>query len=172
MDHVRRGTHFRPQVRKVRHEGWTLERQAIFFRHLGATCNVRFAAAQAGPSACTAYLKRQTDPVFLERWRQALEEGYVRIEAMLIARAGGTADADALARAAAAEAAGDAGAHPELTEALDTQLAMQLLSNFRKVVHGGKRTGGRKPTAATPDELTAAIEKQLSALNRRRGGPG
>lgn len=171
MDYVRRGMNFRPQVRKVPRNGWTPERERIFFQHLGATCNVKLSAAKAGPSAGTAYYRRQINPVFRERWRQALEEGYVRIETMLIARTIEIDDAQALAREAAAEAEGDAGAHLELTEGLDTQLAMQLLCANRKVVHGGYRPGGRRPgPAASEAELADAIEKQLSAFNRRRGG--
>lgn len=168
-----RGANFTPQIRRVRADGWTAERQRVFFEHLCATCNVKFSAAQAQIGSSGAYEKRRIDPVFRERWRLALDEGYVRIEAMLIARAGGTADAAALVRAAAAEATGDAGALPYVTEALDTQLALQLLTNHRRVVHGGTRKGGPglRP-AATQDELANAILKQLDALKRRRGGAG
>lgn len=170
MEQVRRGMNLLPQVRRVRRDGWTADRQRIFFEHLCATCNVRFAAARTGLSARSGYLKRESDPVFRERWRQALEEGYARLETMLVARAGGTADAAALEREA--EAAGDAGAHRELTETLDTQLAMQLLAHHRRVVHGGTRRGGYAPTKVTPDQLADTILRQLAALNKRRGGKG
>lgn len=170
---VQRGVNRKPQVRRSRRDGWTAERQSVFFGHLCATCNVKLSAAKAGVGLNSAYEKRRADPVFAERWRQALADGYVRLETMLIARAGGTGDAEALARAVEAEAAGDAGALRELTETLDTELALQLLSFYRKVVNGGARkVAGPRRGKATMEQVEAAILKQLSVLNRRRGGPG
>lgn len=161
----------KPQVRRTRKDGWTAAAQRIFFDHLCATCNVRFAAQQAGVSATGAHGKRRRDPIFRERWRQALEDGYVRIETLLLARAGGTADAEALARVEEMGDAGDAGALLELTEAMDTPLALSMLANHRKALHGGTRKpGGPALTKADPDELAETILKRLSAFNKQRGG--
>lgn len=165
---AQRGSDRRPQVRRTRADGWTEARQRIFFAHLGATCNVRFAAGQAGMNYTNIYRRRVTDPVFRERWRLALEDGYVRIETMLLARAGGTGDTAALIRAAAAEAAGDATDLSELTESLDSGLALQLIAAHRKALHGGpRRGGGPEPTKADPDELAESILKRLAAINKR-----
>lgn len=166
---TQRGVDGRPQVRRARKDGWTVRRQRVFLDHLRATCNVRFSAAQAGLSATGAYNRARIDGAFREAWREALKEGYVRIETMLIARAGGTHDALALGRAADAAEADEADALEDLTESLDTPLALALLANHRKAIHGGvRRTGGRAPTAASMEQVTAAILKQLDALARRR----
>ncbi len=168
---VQLGVDFRPQVRS-RKDGWTPARQRVFFAHLAATCNIAHAARQAGMSKGGAYERRAIDPAFRERWRQALEEGYVRLEAMLLARHGGTA----IAHAMRAEAQGDVEAAEalwELTESLDTDVALRMLALHQKALRGCRRCGARKqggpPVArASQDQLADAIEKQLSALNRRR----
>lgn len=181
-----------PQMRRARADGWSAARAKVFFEHLSATCNVKFAADMAGMSHSGAYYRRRTDAVFREAWQDALEAGYARLEAMLIARAGGTHDTAALLAAARANGAGgdgaggegaggegavkptpiafDPGARPDVSEALDSGLALALMASHRKVLHGqGSRSGGVPAGKADPDELCDAILKQLSALSKRRG---
>lgn len=173
-----------PQARRVRRNGWTPVRARTFFEHLAATCNVRFAADMAGMSHTGAYAKRRSDPAFAAAWRDAVECGYARLEAMLIARAGGTHDAAEMMAAARRDGEAsppggwpptcptiefDPGAHVAISEALDSAMAITLMASHRKVVHGqGARGGGVPAGAATPDELADAILKQLDALARRR----
>lgn len=51
---------------------------------LAATCNVRAAAAAAGFSTEACYKQRVRRPAFAADWARALEQGYERLETMLI----------------------------------------------------------------------------------------
>lgn len=174
----------RPIVRRRRTGGWTQARRRQFLDALAATCNVSEAAAETGMSLGGAYTLRRRDPEFRVAWAAALECGYARLEAMLLARAAGT---DAPPRRAGVETAvaprgGDAfdpGAHGERTEGLDTALALALLRLHRANIgsgdgrgagRGAGRGGGRPVTKTDPDELAEAILRRLDALNKRRGG--
>lgn len=64
----------------------------------------------------------------------------------------------------------DAGALLEITDALDKDAAFRMLALYAKNAKPPGRRGGQVPARANEDQLAAAIEKQLSALNRRRGG--
>ena len=171
---VVRGRSGKPQVRRLRGDGWTEERKRIFFDHMAATCNVRFSAGQAGMSNCGCYIKRRNDQAFADEWQATMADGYVRMETMLIARAGGTDNAEALTERAKVEREDADGATLSealiaLTESLDSQLALQLMASHRKTVHGGVRSGGVPGGKADPDALDAAILKQLAALKTQRG---
>lgn len=177
-----RTVHFTPQARTRKANGWTVANRRIFLEHLSATCNVKHSCGVVGISQTSAYALRRRDADFRALWAEALECGYARLETMLLARAAGTdvaAVAQALSEIGSPGAPPrdgsdfDAGAHVDLTASLDTVLAFQLLAHHRRsVVAGGKRGGGPAPTKATPEALALAIEKQLTALNRRRGGAG
>ncbi|MCY7280166.1 MAG: hypothetical protein LH610_04590 [Sphingomonas bacterium] len=71
---------------------WTDEAEALFLDHLAASCNVTASAASAGFSKEALYRRRRTDPDFADRWQAALEQGYVRLEMMLLHGATGRAD--------------------------------------------------------------------------------
>ncbi len=75
------------QCAAVRKDGWTKARRAGFFAMLSATCNVRASAAAMGMTDCGAYDVRRRDPVFAAQWREALAEGYGRLEQALMALA-------------------------------------------------------------------------------------
>lgn len=164
-----RGAGRKPQMRKVAVNRWTKRAQRVFFEHLCATCNVTHSAARAGMSVRGAYFRREADPLFRAAWAEALETGYVRLETMLLARAAGTADA---AGADAAVADYDPSAEADATEALDSQLALQLMAAHRAALRGRPRGGGPAITRADPDALAQTILKHLAALNKRRGGQG
>lgn len=57
---------------RVRHDGWTVERQNKFIDVLGRTGCVRDAARMAGISWNSAYKFRERDADFDERWQSAL----------------------------------------------------------------------------------------------------
>ena len=164
-ERVTRGVDRKPQVRRVSKNQWTTAKQRIFFEHLAATCNVKHAADRAGMTQGGAYAKRRIDPVFRATWAEALETAYAKLETMLIARAAGTATAGG----AAAMVDYDPDAHREVTEALDSQLALQLMAAHRAALHSGRpRPGGGKPTTADMAQVEASIRKQLDALAKRR----
>src|SRR5687768_6355217 len=75
------------QRRRIRKDGWTEKRKKTFLEYLAATSNVRRAAAAAGMKAHGAYRLRFRDSDFREHWDAALEQGYARIETMLLERA-------------------------------------------------------------------------------------
>ncbi len=75
------------QCAAVRKDGWTKARREGFFAMLSATCNVRASAAAMGMTDCGAYYVRRRDPVFAGQWREALAEGYGRLEQALMALA-------------------------------------------------------------------------------------
>lgn len=168
------------QRRPVRKREWTAAKRKAFLEHLSATCNVRFSVAQVGMSDTGAYMLRQRDARFRDDWAAALEAGYARLETMLLARAGGTsktipADGGGGERSRLRESPGfEAGAHLDLTEDMDSALALQLLALHHRGVTGGpaRRRTSRTLRRVTPEEMEAAILKQLSALGKREGGQG
>jgi hypothetical protein len=53
--------------------GWTEGLQALFLDHLSRTGQVRLAAAACGLSRQSVYKLRRRDPVFAQKWDDALE---------------------------------------------------------------------------------------------------
>lgn len=75
-----------------------------FLAHLAETANVSASARIAGISGGAVYAERRRLPAFLADWQDALAEGYVRLEADLLAEAlqaanGKTSDGTLKARA-------------------------------------------------------------------------
>ena len=70
--------------RAYRRHNWTAAREKLFFAQLAETANVSQAAARAGVTASNAYTRRQLNPAFAARWVAALDEGYARLEMLLI----------------------------------------------------------------------------------------
>jgi hypothetical protein len=66
---------------------WTDEAEARFLDQLAASCNVTLAASAAGFSKEAIYRRRRRDAGFAARWQAALEQGYARIEILLVERA-------------------------------------------------------------------------------------
>ena len=75
----------RIQIARARLKQWTPRVEDRFLQVLGATCNVKAACAEVGMTAASAYAHRERWPAFARRWAQAIEEGYARIEAALMA---------------------------------------------------------------------------------------
>ncbi|MGH6781017.1 MAG: hypothetical protein ACREB5_02785, partial [Sphingomonadaceae bacterium] len=66
---------------------WTAGAERVFLAELAASANVRKACALAGFSTTAVYRRRMVWPDFREAWGAAVEQGYARIELLLIARA-------------------------------------------------------------------------------------
>lgn len=162
------------RVRTVRKDGWTPRRRRIFLEHLSATCNVRFSARAAEMTDTGAYALRQRDQQFREDWAAAIEQGYARLEAMLMARAGGTSRMVGPAGEPIESGNFDGAAHLDISEEMDSQLALQMMALHRRAARGGpdKRRTSRTLRRASPEEMAAAILRQLSVLNKRQGGEG
>ncbi|MCW3847866.1 hypothetical protein OF829_11500 [Sphingomonas sp. LB-2] len=77
-----------PQVIHSKGKRWTDQAEKLFLDHLAASCNVTASAAAAGFSTVAIYNRRRADPGFAARWDAALDQGYARIEMLLVHRAG------------------------------------------------------------------------------------
>jgi hypothetical protein len=61
--------------------------KAAFLDHLAASCNVSWAAAQAGFTSKTFYNLRRKDAGFARSWEEALDDGRTRLRTELIGTA-------------------------------------------------------------------------------------
>lgn len=63
---------------------WNEVSEAIFLEHLASSCNVTLSCEKAGFSRAAVYKQRMNNPAFADKWKAAIEQGYVRIEALLL----------------------------------------------------------------------------------------
>lgn len=73
--------------RGQRHKRWSDTIRDQFLKTLAATLNVKAAARAAGWTPRSFYDRRKRDEQFRLAWQEAIDEGYVRIEEMLLDRA-------------------------------------------------------------------------------------
>ncbi|MDT8760821.1 hypothetical protein MZO42_19140 [Sphingomonas psychrotolerans] len=93
----------RTQIARARLRQWTPRAEQRFLGTLAATCNVKAACAEVGLTTASADAHAERWPNFAARWAEAVEVGYMRIEAALLERAG---DPGAELRPGPAHAAG------------------------------------------------------------------
>lgn len=147
----------RVQVRKERKDGFGEAKRQIFLDHLAQCANVKAAAGAAGVGVTTVYDARRREPLFAQQWDEAVEIGYLTIEALLMERA----------------ATGGAGAYvPGETEvpgpeALDVPLALDML-RIRRTARPPRRHGGPPLRRASEKETVEAILAQFEVLKKRR----
>lgn len=144
-----------PQIIASGGKCWTDEAERLFLDHLATSCNVRESAVAAGFSAVTVYAKRRADPGFAERWQAALEQGYLRIEMLLVQRAGQVLD----------EGIPDPTA--PLAE-MTVKDAITVLQLHRAAVKGTGRLGGRRARPRSLAEVTDSILTKLEAIEVAR----
>ena len=141
-----------PQI--VRSDGrrWTDAAEAIFLDHLAASCNVTLAAGATGFSKFTVYKRRRVDPAFAARWQAALEQGYARLEMLLVRRATEALEGDPP----------DPGApFPDMS----VKDAIAILQLHRVSVKGeGARLPGWRARPRSLDEMRESILKKLEAI--------
>nr|WP_294813093.1 hypothetical protein [uncultured Sphingomonas sp.] len=148
---------------------WSQEAEARFLGELAATANVRAAAAAAGFSTTAIYKRRAAWPGFSAAWDAALDQGYARIEALLIAGA-----CDALSGAVAVAVAGEApppalvGEGPPLAPAaMSVDQAMNLLRLHRASTRGGApQRYDAKAKPADLETVRASILRKVAAIER------
>jgi hypothetical protein len=144
---------------------WSQEAEAAFLGELAATANVRAAAAAAGFSTPAIYKRRAAWPAFKAAWDAALDQGYARIEALLIAGA-----CEALSGAeAVADAAPSPGGLGEARPpaAMSVDQAMNLLRLHRASARGGAPQ--RYDVNARPADMVAvraSILRKVAAIER------
>lgn len=150
---------------------WSAKAEKMFLDELAATANVRAAAQAAGFSTTAIYNRRKKWPGFAAEWDACLEQGYVRIETMLIAAA-----TDSLSGGNASASAGE-GPPPVLTgPAMTVSEAMNLLRLHRASVRGGApQRYGSNAKAPDFEVLKQGILRKIEAIVRadaRKTGAG
>lgn len=145
-----------PQVIRTCGKYWTDEAEAQFLDALAASCNVRMAAEAIGYQTATLYWRRRRDQRFAARWQAAMEQGYARLEAMLLE----TAEETLAGRAP----------DPERPFArMSVKEAIDLLRMHQQAARGqGPRTPGRRPVPRPVEEVRASVLAKLSAIERFR----
>jgi hypothetical protein len=156
---VRRGKAGGPQIVRNGPGSWTDAHEARFLDELAAHCTVKRAAAAVGFSTEAVYRRRNVDPVFAEKWRAALTQGYLQIEMGLIRRAN--------------EALGDsAGARPEPANPvvpMTVKEALSLLKLHQLTVTGAGKAYGKRARVRSSDEVRDSILVKLEAIASVRG---
>jgi hypothetical protein len=69
------------QRRRRRNLRFDLDARAVFLVHFAETCDTKASAAAAGVSESTVHRHRRLDSAFAEVYREALAEGYFKLEA-------------------------------------------------------------------------------------------
>ncbi|MES2445246.1 MAG: hypothetical protein V4574_20670 [Pseudomonadota bacterium] len=143
-----------PQIVASKGKRWTDEAEARFLDQLAASCNVTLAAKAAGFSATAIYNRRRTDPGFAERWQAALDQGYVRIEMLLVRRA-----TEVLER----------GPDPELPlPDMTVRDALAILNLHRGTVKGEGKYPGWRARPRSLDEMRDSILTKFEAIEAAR----
>jgi len=81
---IREAVNSNSKVIRTRGKRWSDKAEAVFLAELGATCNVRAAAAAAGFTTTAICNRRMQSPGFRAAWDEVIDRGYARIEALLI----------------------------------------------------------------------------------------
>lgn len=149
-----------PQIIASTGKRWTDKAEQVFLDALGASCNVTHAAAASGFSRVVVYRRRREDPAFAARWRAALEQGYLRLEMLLVQRATGLLE-------------GDPGGHLPDPEApfpdMTVRDAIAILQLHRAAVKGdGARHPGWRARPRSLEEMRASILTKLEAIEAAR----
>ncbi|WP_051683331.1 hypothetical protein [Sphingomonas sp. UNC305MFCol5.2] len=150
------------QQRKPGRRHFTPARRQRFLDALALTCNVTRAAAFAEITLSSVYAHRAKDPQFVAQWREALEAGYDRLEAMALEHGGAGVPLEP--------------ADPERAETeieslpgFDFAKAMELLKHHRASRHRWPGARGKQRQMPTREETNAALAKAIAAAEKRLG---
>jgi hypothetical protein len=144
-----------PQLIRSTGKRWSEEAEAVFLDHLAASCNVSVAAAAAGFTRFTTYKRRRRDPGFAKRWQAALEQGYARIETLLVQRAIEVLE----------------GFEPDPDTPIPVMTvkdAQSLLGVHRRSVEGGPRSRREWARPRSLDEMRDSILRKLEVIEAAR----
>jgi hypothetical protein len=147
----------RVQIGRARTHQWGPLTEDRFLAVLAATCNVKAAYEAAGMSKGSAYTHRKRWPDFARRWKEAVEEGYVRIELALLENG-----ANLFSRA---------DLPPEVPiRGMTAAQAIHVLHMHKKEVRGiGKAPGVRWRPPPTMAEHGPAIRRKIAIVIAGRG---
>ena len=153
---VRAGNGRRAVVARARLRQWTPRVEARFLGVLAATANVKLACEAAGLSVASAYARRNKWPGFGERWKAALETGYVRLEFGLLENACNTFEP-------VIEFEPDLPMPP-----MSVDDALQVLRLHRNSVRGVGKPLRQFEKLPSIEAVQAEIAKKVGALRRGR----
>lgn len=136
------------QQDKPEKNSFTPAKREKFLSHFAATCNTKASARAAGISHATVYAWRRKDQGFARAFEQALEEGYLRLEAEVL-----RLSVEALSFTADEEAA------EEARGKVDVRTALAVLESYRR--HAGKRPGEMLVHRADEETVRARLEERL-----------
>lgn len=152
------------QKRAARSDGWTKAKRALFLDAFAATCNAAYAARRCGMNERSVRVLKARDPGFARLYEEALQEGYGRLEAELLAR---TLGADVVGSGDDENPSDEQRQRIETTE-FDPAIALKVLQMRKaeaKAQSDDRR--GRILVTVTQEETDAALEKKLAAIERR-----
>lgn len=152
-DLVVRGTNGRRvQIARSRLKQWCPRTEERFLATLAATCNVKAACAEVGLTPASAYNHRNRWRAFADRWDEALDNGYARLELALVETAGNMFSGT--------ETPLDAPMPP-----MRVDEALHLLHMYKHRMHG---IGGRPGLHAKPDweEIARVVTRKVEAMER------
>lgn len=135
---------------------WSPRVEARFLATLAATCNVKAACARAGLTAASAYNHRKRWLGFAARWDAAIEEGYARLEAGLVAHTCNVFSGEA-----------GEGAEPAIAPPITAAQAIHLLHMNKHRVHGiGKAPGKawRRPPSLDDPGMREGILRKFEMM--------
>lgn len=183
-----------PRVQRAGPGRWSTGKENQFIEQLAATCNVSAACRAVGVSNVAVYERRKRSPTFAQAWRDALDHGYHRLEALLLGTAtavlegegarcesadiGDDADAvdtvgDATGDAAGDTAVGSAG-EPTFVAPMSVDQAITVWRMHQASVTGE----GRRPrhdwrrVPASLEEIQAEVLRRVRAVSRGVGEVG
>ncbi|WP_019832506.1 hypothetical protein [Sphingomonas sp. PR090111-T3T-6A] len=136
---------------------WTQARQRTFLETLAQTSNVAASERKAKMPVGSAYRERRRSPGFEAAWREALAEGYARLEHTMLERA--------LLGITRRVKKSDDG--QETVEYSD-RLGMALLAAHRASALAARP--GVAGTAAEGENAREWLARKLAEMNRRIGG--
>lgn len=146
------------QRRRMPHAEFTPKRRGDFLAHFAGSCDARAAADAIGVDHSTVYKHRTKDPDFAAAFQEALETGYVRLEA------------EALRQRLEAQARMRESEPPPGEIAQEFDRVMTLLDRWarRGGAVGPRVFGHGRLKRWSFDEAIAALDRKLRALGARR----
>ena len=147
----------RLQKRRRRRNLFGKARRRAFLEHLAATCNVQASAAVAGAAVSTVYANRMRDAEFRADWDAAIQQGYARLEAALIARATQGEGRNDIAGDKIVDG-------PEAPERVDWDKGMDLLRHQQRHLTGRPVDNRARPVRVPIEQVAAKLIRKLRVL--------
>lgn len=158
----------RPCVLRAGPGRWCVRKEQVFLATLCGTANVAAAARAAGVSTAAVYNRRRLWPAFARAWDAAKDEGWVRIEMLLIEAATNTLD-PALRQAQDERADGDAEGYAAPEMSVEQVLKLWFHRDGREGGRGGRGRGcGWRRQEPDIEAVRAAILRKIAAMERAR----